>query len=341
MKKLSLVASVGLLSSTTLVGCSSTHPTIEIENYLTYGYSDETKDTGLYLVPEEYLVNCGSWSPYNKVFKDEKVYDEVYYCTGKKDEKVFLYRGVTSFNLKTLVTSQYYLTKGEDKSEIFVTDGYKERNIIPSYFNGKYSIPLVEDPTIRFDESIEEENAEGSLITQSQLDNEQWRDSDDAEDVLISNNNSVLYAGVLFASMLALQNSSYYKSKGVDTSRIAVPSSVKNGKDSLGYSNGRYFSNNNIKSSKATTIPATNKANNPIGAVSLKKENQAGAAAVAGASSAMSKSTELTKGTSSNHNGNSNNSVNNSKGEASKGGTNSPPRGSGGISSGSKGGGAS
>lgn len=339
MRKLPLVASVGLLSSTVLVGCADTSPTIESKNYVTYGYSDETKDTGLYLVPEEYLINCGSWSPYNKVFKDDKVYDEVYYCTGKKDETVFLYRGVMAFNLKTLTTSQYYLTKGVDKSEVFVTEGYKSRNIIPSYFNGKYSVPLVEDPTVRFDESIQEENAEGALITQSQLDNEQWKDSDDNEDVLVSNNNSVLYAGVLFASMLALQNSSFYKSKGTDTSRIAVPNSVKTGKDSLGYSNGKYFSNNNIKSSKITTIPAKNKAKNPIGAVSLKKENQTGSAAAAGgAGSAMSRSTELTKGTSSNRTGNS---VKNSKGEASKGGTNSTSRGSGGVSSGSKGGGAS
>lgn len=241
-----ILGGIALSSVTALAGCG-TQDSIEEQ-----GYSFSAPDNGVVLMSEAIFNSCGSWSPYNKVFLDDRQLDDVYYCTGSIGFPLYLYKGVFSLNLEKLVESSYYKSHGENKTEVYVSESFKSHDT-PVYKDYAYTEELFEDPTARFNEALDESETEGVLATQSDIDSKQWVESPNDPDVLVSQtDNSAMYMGAMFMSMAMLNNSSYYRSRGTDTSSIAVPAAYMSGTTPLGYSNGAYYSDKgNIRSTTA------------------------------------------------------------------------------------------
>lgn len=235
------------------------------------GFSFETPNTGVELMSEELFNICGSWTPYNLAFEDDNKYEEVYYCTGDKELSLYMYKGVFAKNLQTLINSSYYKTQGEDKSEVYVDNIFK-RGTSLVYKNNEYVEEIYEDPLKRFNAELDEKNADGVLVTEEVLDSNEWVESNEDPNVLISPGGSALFMGAVFASMLALQNSDYYKTNGINTSKIAVPSSYIEGRSSLAYANGKYYTDKeNIRTTSGSvavaprrTAPSITKAKSSI-----------------------------------------------------------------------------
>ena len=240
------IGGMTLASISALAGCTM-QETVEQQ-----GYSFNAPDNGVVLMSESIFNSCGSWSPYNKVFLDDRQLDDVYYCTGSIGFPLYLYKGVFSLNLETLLASSYYKSHGENKTEVYVSESFKSHDT-PVYKDYAYTEELFEDPTARFNEALDESETEGVLAVQEDIDSKQWEESPNDPDVLVSKDDgSAMYMGAMFASMAMLNNSSYYRSRGTDTSSIAVPASYMSGTSSLAYSNGAYYSDKgNIRSSNA------------------------------------------------------------------------------------------
>ena len=269
-----VLGGMALTAVTALAGCS-----VHEEAILNQGYSFEAPDTGVGLVSRELFNRCGSWTPYNVAFNDENVYDDIYYCTGDVGFPMYMYKGVFAINLPNLLASSYYKTQATDKSEVYVDDSFKSGNSTLAFVDYDYVDEVYEDPTARFNEALDETEAEGVLVTQEEIDANEWVESEDDPDVLISqNDNSAMYMGALFASMMMLNNSSYYKSKGTETSGIAVPASYMSGNRQLGYSNRAYYSdkgnikstNTVVRSSQARSFSKAGLSTSPAGKATIK-----------------------------------------------------------------------
>lgn len=320
MKPTYIATGIIAVSALSLAGCGDME-TLAEKN----GFTKEAQDNGLHLMSQDVFEACGSWSMYNKVFDDENKYNDIHYCTGELATPVYLYKGAYALSLNRITESKYFKTNGVDKSDVYVPDTFR-RSTELAFRNNAYTSELYEDPVARFDEALDETEAEGVLVTQEQIDAGEWVQSEEDPDVLVnSNDNSLMYMGVLFASMAMMNNSSFYNSRGAVTQGVAVPASYMDKNTTLGYSNGTYYTDkDNIKKkddrgTNTGFIAGGGSGSGSSGVVlagtSAKTMTSAGKATVSGSTSTI-------------------------KGGSANGGSVSA-RGGGGISSGAKGGGAS
>lgn len=237
-----------VLVASTLFGCSGSDIDLTKITPEATGFTNTTTNSGLILMSQSKFDECVGWT-----VKDKENYEDVYSCTDSKSDEVHMAMGVYSLDMDKLVSSEYYKSGGADKSEVFVdTSKEAKDDVLVTYLDGQY---LVDIPTVvdaDFNQDLAEEDAEGVLATTDQVDSQNWVSSEDDEDVLISeSSDAVMYMGAIFASMMLMKNSSFYKSGGADKSGIAVPSSYKSGSSSIAYQDGKYNnSSNSIKSSK-------------------------------------------------------------------------------------------